>query len=146
MVKRVLLGPNSAGTNGLFISKPGFDVTTATSDQMIFDSRLGYYGSVVASGQANAGQTVTFPTMPYVPLAFITLWNGTGVTGSMMYTRNKTAGELNGAYSGSQTVQVPYYKITNSSLIIIQPTWYNDANTAIQNYTVRYIIWRCPGA
>jgi hypothetical protein len=37
MSKRVLLGKKGS-TYGLFISKPGVDVTSADTDQLIFDS------------------------------------------------------------------------------------------------------------
>ena len=46
MSKRVLLGKKGS-TYGLFISKPGVDVTSADTDQLIFDSSAKGYGQAI---------------------------------------------------------------------------------------------------
>lgn len=148
MVKRVHLGPHDDGTYGLFISKPGFDAKAAVGDQLVFDSRLGHYGSVIVSGFATSGTTIEFgTTLPYVPLAYVTAIEGSNIKGFDGFSRQKETSELppaeTGAFRGSQTVYNPSYRITKSNLQIIKPTWY--ANTTVQNYTVRYIVWRCSG-
>jgi hypothetical protein len=144
MANRVLLG-SKGGQQGLYISKPGVDVLTASPDQLLFDTRLGHYGSVIAFGTATAGSVINFPTMPYIPMAFVMLTNGTTLLGSKSYVRTKTAGELPaGTSGGSQSLRNPSYSITTSTLTINNPTWYNDVSA--QNYTVRYVVWRMPGS
>lgn len=46
MSKRVLLGKKGS-TYGLFISKPGVDVTSANTDQLVFDSTAAGYGQAI---------------------------------------------------------------------------------------------------
>ena len=46
MSQRVLLGKKGS-TYGLFISKPGVNVTSADSDQLIFDSTAKGYGQAI---------------------------------------------------------------------------------------------------
>ena len=75
MVGRVLLD-----TNGLRVSKPGAEVTTATSDDLLFNSNSGKYLAPVLKGQispssyylinSNYGTTTSFERWEY------TLWFG----------------------------------------------------------------------
>ena len=65
MSKRVLLGKKGS-TYGLFISKPGVDVTTANADQLIFDSTAKGYGQAIFKEtitlSRGTSQTRTFST------------------------------------------------------------------------------------
>lgn len=66
------LGDLGGGVYGLRVSRPGFDVETEPlgSEGIAFDSRLEDFGIIHARGVWNWGSPIiTFPTLPYVPLA-----------------------------------------------------------------------------
>ena len=67
MSNRVLLGKIDNSDYGLIISKEGVDVTSATDDQLIFDSRSKGYGQAIFKESitltAGTAQTRTFSSV-----------------------------------------------------------------------------------
>ena len=77
MANRVLVGYRSSGGYGLYISKPGKDVTSCDTIDLIFDSSRKVAATVhvvagvtIASG-ANSGST-TWSAVGYEPMALVT--------------------------------------------------------------------------
>lgn len=72
MADRVLLGRLPDGQFGLRVSRPGYSVQAEPlgSFGIAFDSRLTDFGIIHQQGVMGYG-TVTFPILPYVPLATI---------------------------------------------------------------------------
>ncbi len=75
MVDRVILGKRG-GKHGLWISKPGFDVNTASLDQLLFTTESGFdslqfvqVGDVVST-VGNPGR-VSIPDLGYKPFVWI---------------------------------------------------------------------------
>jgi hypothetical protein len=72
-------GNMGSGQIAFRTSLPGYDVLAEPlgSANISFDSRLGDIGTVVASGLVICGgATISFPTMGYVPIFRIALWDG----------------------------------------------------------------------
>lgn len=78
MVARTLYGRRNDGTFGLDISLPGYDVLTATDQQLAFSSRWGGAGSILQMGNVGRDTTVYFTPLSYIPMvvAFPLLPNG----------------------------------------------------------------------
>jgi len=149
MVNRVTTKLND-GTHGLFISKLGVDVLTASAWDLIFDSRLPHYGSIIASGTSTRGSTVPFTALSYVPMALVMILNGSNLIGKQ-YTEGSLVelpiGEENGSsgsgiYYVKEKMMDPLYKITSSSITFLDPT---SSVFNPSSYTAKYIIFRAPG-
>ena len=73
MSQRVLLGKKGS-TYGLFISKPGVNVTSADSDQLIFDSTAKGYGQAIFKEtitlSRGTSQTRTFSSKNIAHISF----------------------------------------------------------------------------
>lgn len=73
MARRVVLGTNSAGQVGIFVSKPGWDAWSAPEAQLLFSSRRRHFmivqSGTVVLGDAGVGRRVNFLRPPgQVPL------------------------------------------------------------------------------
>lgn len=70
MANRTLLGRQpSSGKYGLYVSKPGQDVLTASQpEQYLFNSDLAAGAVIHAQGILTRGSTAAFAALPYVPL------------------------------------------------------------------------------
>jgi hypothetical protein len=154
-MSRVLLGERSDGNVGLFISQSGYDPNTATMTQMVFDSRYGNYGSIIAKGSATCGQTIYFATMPYVPLCYVYIYNSTSVLNRDYWQRavakaeadSFTGGNFDGEtfVSGVELVQEPCFKVSTSALYLNPTPYVNQSGQSEGSYTARYVVYRCPG-
>lgn len=156
MTNRVTTKLND-GTHGLFISKPSVDVLTADPWNLIFDSRLSYFGSVYQQGTSSRGQTVTFPSLGYVPMVICFITTGSTVSQFIEYRSTATlqvyydstseggvAGQArpNSLYHEHYLVE-PIYRVTQTSLEFVDDytTYYDPSG----GYSVRYLILRVPG-
>lgn len=150
MVNRVTTKLND-GTYGLFVSKPGIDVLTTTNPwDLVFDSRLPHYGSVITSGTATRGATVPFAAQSYVPMAMAFMLDGNTMIGKRytqgavveLPTIEENNGQGSGIYYVREKILDPIYSITSSSITFLDPTsiTFNPAS-----YTVKYVIFRAPG-
>tara|TARA_B100000745_G_C20151387_1_gene394754 strand:+ start:51 stop:506 length:456 start_codon:yes stop_codon:yes gene_type:complete len=150
MVTRVTTKLND-GTQGLFVSKPGVDVLTTTSPwDLVFDSRLPHYGSIVASGTATRGSTVPFTALTYVPMVMAFIISGSTIIGTN-YTQGPLVelpvGEENGStgsgiYYIKNKIKDPIYSVSSSSITFLDPT---SGSFNPPSYTAKYIIFRAPG-
>lgn len=69
MAKRTILGKNNQNNYGLYISKTGVDVDTASLPEHYAFNSDWVTGCVIhASGTMSMGSTIYFPTLPYIPL------------------------------------------------------------------------------
>ena len=91
MANRVLLGNHDSLGYGLFVSKPGSEVESATGNNLIFDSTIQRSSTVhqtsvitMSSGAATASLTIS-PTIDYIPYVKINRVDGTNVYGEESY-------------------------------------------------------------
>ena len=75
MTDRVLLGRRNNGTYGLDISPVGSSVTSAAVKDMLFSTDWASASLVHATGTLARGQTAFFPTLPYAPIAFASIYH-----------------------------------------------------------------------
>jgi hypothetical protein len=120
MSKRVLLGKKGS-TYGLFISKPGVDVTTANADQLIFDSTAKGYGQAIFKEtitlSRGTSQTRTFstqnipnPTIIILGEQFVQVSNVTGTQATFLvpnYYSSMTAVYSTNIFTTGTTTQTP---------------------------------------
>jgi len=94
MSKRILLGKKGS-SYGLFVSKPGVDVDTANTDQLIFDSVAKGYGQAIFKEtitlSRGTSQTRTFsaqnipnPTIVILGEQFVQVSNVTGTQATFL--------------------------------------------------------------
>ena len=79
MANRLLLGNRSSGGYGLYISKPGKDVTSCGRQDLIFDSSTNMAATVhtvasVTISSGNSSGSTTWDALGYTPIA---LWTET---------------------------------------------------------------------
>ena len=91
MANRVLVGEHDSLGYGLFVSKPGSNVVSATGNDLIFDSTVTRSSTVhqtsiitMSSGNATASLTIS-PTIDYIPYVKINRVDGTNVYGEESY-------------------------------------------------------------
>lgn len=91
MANRILLGNHDSLGYGLYVSKPGSNVQTATGNDLIFDSTSQRSSTVhqtsiitMSSGSATATLTIS-PTLDYIPYVKINRVDGTNVYGEESY-------------------------------------------------------------
>lgn len=119
MANRVLLGKK--GTEyGLWISKPGVDVTTANTDQLLFSSSNSAfkYGQVLAKGShtfpTTAGSTHSVTvTMPTNKEPYVFWYTDTNSTYSPISVYENLV-DVSYSFSGSNTT-VQFYKYGSST-------------------------------
>lgn len=127
MSNRVLLGKIDNSDYGLIISKEGVDVTSATDDQLIFDSRSKGYGQAIfkESITLTAGTAVTrtfssvdIPNPAIVILGeeFVQVSNITGKQATFLAPTN--FGSFITLFSGSQFFTSTVGKSAPSSVTI----------------------------
>lgn len=143
MANRVLIGTKE-GSHGLYVSKPGVDVITASPQDLAFDSRLGNYASVLVSGTTTPGQTIYFADAGYVPLAYAQILEGGQLIGYRHYSRYTPTGNSTGLISTNNSVRVPSFTITSNS-ITFRGINFTPTNGLPTNPSIRYVVWRCPG-
>ncbi len=145
MTNRVLMGVKD-GTHGLYVSKPGYDVTTCGAADLIFDSRLGNYGSVLMSGTTTMDNVIYFPaTLGYVPLVYAYCINGYEYSGSILLANVTNTGATTGLVSQVRVITIPFYTVTNSYINFNNPG-YPVASGQNFYVPIRYVVWRSPGA
>lgn len=144
---RVAVGLLSDGTFGMKVSQDGYDVSTATDDQLVFNSNYNMF-KIVASGSVNlgivyTGTTVAAGTQSYtlthnlgyapVVMAYSTQPDANMLVTSLValpYATFFTSGVLNGEF-----IATTYYTVTSTTVTFyvthhtgtdyapITPTW-----------------------
>lgn len=145
MVNRVALGKLGDGTSyGLELSKPGFNVLTATAQEMAFSTRWGHAASVIIKGDltgsatvdmTGAGTPVTIPfgfTMDYVPMAIVYFTTGDVGRRSDNYIFATIPATVYKAYNR------PMYDVYKDKILIYNKNLDTSTN-------IRYVILRMPG-
>ena len=105
MANRVLTGNHSSLGYGLYVSKPGKDVTTATGADLIFDSSRSYSSALhqivdVTISSGNSSGTGTISGLAYVPFVTFTEYDTNGVRGLRFVTDKATGGGTGGGGGG----------------------------------------------
>lgn len=139
MTDRVLLGRREDGTYGLDISLPGYDVKTAPLEQMAFSTNWSGGAIIHQTGLVTEvwGKTVTFPTLPFVPLVYLVLrTEESSVTWSSVQFMHHN-------YVDTRFMFHPFCRVTDSSLFFDDQQ--NSRLPSIDNYDVRYVVFRTPG-
>lgn len=141
MAARTLYGRRQDGSYGLDISFPGYDVLTATDDQLAFSSRWGGAGSILQIGNVGRDITVSFPTLSYIPIvvAFPLLPNG-AIRNSQFLIYWPSG--INGP---SYSAMDPMMQVTNSSFRImpVHSNYQGFLTTISNNY--KYAVLRVKG-
>jgi len=126
MSKRVLLGKKGS-TYGLFISKPGVDVTSANTDQLVFDSTAKGYGQAIFKEtitlSRGTSQTRTFssqnipnPTIIILGEQFVEVSNVTATQATFLVPN--TYSSMTSVYSSTAIFTTGTTKQTPSSTTI----------------------------
>lgn len=94
MTNRVVLGHRGSGVYGLFISKPGFNVLTATDNNLLFNSNYGTL-QIVQAGQVTIGSNsgtsdVGTSNLGFSPVC-LTALKSTGRPGDSAYVELKVS-------------------------------------------------------
>lgn len=144
MANRVAMG-SARGAFGLYISKPGFDVTTCAASDLTFDSGLGHMGSVIISGTATVGQTIYFPAMSYVPLAHSYAYGGGVYRGFARFGRSDATGSNTGHVSTNRTTLVGSYRIFKNRIEFLGSDYPAAGSQNPGALSIRYVVWRIPG-
>lgn len=128
MTNRVLLGTLGGGSFGLRVSRPGYDVGAEPlgSKNIAFDSRLTDFGIIHQQGIWSwGGGTITFPTLPYIPLASILRIDSSGrIINEDMYAA---------ANGSSLNWTTPFVAIVTTSTLTIRTLdnpWYTISPSA----------------
>lgn len=139
MTDRTLIGRRNDGSYGLDISLPGFDVKTTDPKNMAFSSQWGRAAIIHQTGLVTEYQnkTVTFPTLPYIPSVYLVMrfTIGSETWSSVQFLH------LNSART--RFMFHPFCRVTPSSLIFDASQ--NGGLPSLENYTVRYCVFRIPG-
>lgn len=136
MTDRVLLGKRTDNTYGLDISLPGYDVKTATEEQLAFSSKWGSAGVVHQSGTSTQGATVTFPDLGYKPFVYCQIYSGSNTLGYVYSESDQSTPPE--PFQDLWEYVMPLCTVTNSSI-----TFYDDSY--VPAYNVRYYIIRANG-
>lgn len=149
-VPRVLMGNFSAGTTdggvGFKVSKPGFDVRTASDANLIFNSAqnvfkialTGTVSIVVAGGSDTSGTATVTHNLGYNPIIFGTVTLPAGLSSEIVqfpgayWTYQPAVGGV-GEFYRPRVVFEYFASNTNSTLFQIR-----NANLAGGTYVVRY--------
>lgn len=109
-----LLGDLGGDVYGLRVSRPGYNVLTEPlgSKGISFDSRLVDFGIVHAQGAAFLNTPVSFPALPYVPLATIHR-----IGGSLIYTEDVVRTNIGNAVHFA----TPYVALVSTSSLVVIP-------------------------
>jgi hypothetical protein len=131
MVNRVLIGPRADGSSGLDVSLPGFEVVGAAPANLSLSSKWGGAASIHQSGVVTTNTTISFPTLPYIPLVMVLIVNPSA--------NSITYWQYWGPIGGDYAVD-PMFDVTTSSLTIRSSPVVNGSI-----YRVRYIIFNIQG-
>lgn len=148
MANRVCIGQKGS-TYGIYVSRAGVDVLTATApEDFLFNSDLINGSTIHASGTLTRGATATFPALPYVPM--VLSWGIVKATGRQagryIYNDGYLEQWWNPAVSEYEEEMFtikhegPVVRATTSSVTFPVPTTPNF--TIPDNWNARYIVLR----
>ena len=104
MANRICIGNHSSNGQGLYVSKPGKDATSATGNDLIFDSSRLYSSALhqivdVTISSGGSSGTGTINGLAYVPFITFTEYDSSGVRG-LRYSSDKATGGGTGGGGG----------------------------------------------
>ena len=136
MANRVLVGNHSSLGYGLYVSKPGKDVTTATGADLIFDSSRSYSSALhqivdVTISSGGTYGTGTISGLAYVPFVTFTEYDSNGVRGLRFVTSKATGGGTGGGGGGGHAgggggrcnIRFTHWKAYTTNTTITIGTW-----------------------
>ena len=140
MANRVLLGEHDSLGYGMYVSKPGEDVTSATKDDLIFNSNsisssLLHQIVDVTISSGNSSGTGTITGLAYVPFINFTEYDTNGVRGLRFVHDQAGTGEGmqmmgNGGGSEFTSINFSHWQAYTTNTTITISTWatgqYND--------------------
>lgn len=142
MVKRNIIGLRTDGSAwAVEVSLPGVDVDTAARHQMAFSSQWAngsviHQTGVVTSVFDDGGKTVSFATLPYVPMVYLVARReDDGVIYSSVQYMNLNYNDLRFMYH-------PFCRVTTSTLFFDAQ---QNGRLPGVNYDCRYVIFKTPG-
>ena len=143
MVNRLLLGKYNDGvTYGMKLSIPGHDVMTAVGDKLIFDTQWLGSGAVHQTGVTTMGNSVAFPSMGYIPMAYAVTYGGSGQVFDSYWTERYPESRRWATDYTTRVAAGALYTITTNTISFptlpsgFTPNWVN----------VRYFIFRIQGS
>lgn len=128
MTNRYVGGNLGGGVFGARASLPGYDVLTEPfgSSGISFDTRLTDIGTVIAAGLIQCGGgAISFPTVPYVPIAHIARWDGADLFDYDLY--QKTASGL--AYGHSWIPALAIVTTSSIQVTAFSTPWFDPTAT-----------------
>lgn len=147
MANRVLLGEHDSLGYGMYVSKPGEDVTSATKDDLIFNSNsisssLLHQIVDVTISSGNSSGTGTITGLAYVPFINFTEYDSNGVRG-LRYEADIHIGAGGMGGTGRHNIKFTHWKAYTTNTTITISTWpttdyYNNSvttNMAFPNNT-----------
>ena len=146
MANRVLAGTHNSLGYGLFVSKPGKNVLSATGNDLIFDSTVTRSSTIhqtsvitISSGSATASLTIS-PTIDYIPYVRISRVDGTTVYGEEGY--------FQAAYPGPLVMGMVYKKETTQTTVTVtkMDDDFQSTLNASSDEKFRIIVFRIPVA
>lgn len=151
MANRVCIGQKSGSQYGIYISKAGKNVLTATNpEDFLLNSDLAGGSVIHASGTLTRGATASFPALPYTPIVLswgINKSNGRQV-GRIQWSTGYIESWYNSATSELETeefsvkIKGPLLRATPSSVTFRNITTPNFVIP--DNWNARYIVLRVP--
>ncbi len=105
MANRICIGNHSSNGQGLYVSKPGKDATSATGNDLIFDSSRLYSSALhqivdVTISSGNSSGTGTISGLAFIPFVSFTEYDSNGVRGLRLATSKATGGGTGGGGGG----------------------------------------------
>lgn len=126
MTNRIVLGKRGSDY-GLWISKPGYDATTATAGQLLFSTGAYKAGQIILQGQVLVPRRywsfiVTYPDLGYDPVIGLEVY---GWAGASMTYLSRTQAQI--------------------EMAVVGPDYVRDDETDLpENRVARYTIWSIP--
>ena len=127
MANRVLLGEHDSLGYGMYVSKPTKDVTSATKDDLIFNSNsisssLIHQIVDITISSGNSSGTGTITGLAYVPFINFTEYDSNGVRG-LRYEADIHIGAGGMGGTGRHNIKFTHWKAYTTNTTITISTW-----------------------
>ncbi len=138
MANRICIGNHSSNGQGLYVSKPGKDATSATGNDLIFDSSRLYSSALhqivdVTISSGGSSGTGTINGLAFIPFVTFTEYDSNGVRGLRFTTSKATGGGTGGGGGGGMggggggsgrcNIRFTHWKAFTTNTTITISTW-----------------------
>lgn len=143
MTNRMRLGQQGDGSYGMRVSQAGYDVNSASDDQLAFSSdwfagfRVAYRGDASVAYAGGTWQAFSYPTLGYIPMAFAFAKD----TSNRWISTGRFASFFSRTYSPGQGQPVFGMKIS-ATQIFFSYWWETNDFSLTSPLQVKYIITR----